>query len=111
MKPEKIKTKRIAGLLIAAFALVLAVGSVPVRADVVTDWNEIAQQAMLNANTSPFVTSRAMAIVQVSVFDAYNGVERRYQPIHVAPDALPGASRRAAVIQAAYAALLHLFPA
>ena len=106
-----IKTKSAKSLLMAALALVFALGVVEVKADVVTDWNKIAQQTVLNAGSSPFVTSRNLAIVQASVFDAYNGIERRYQPIHVAPDALPGASRRAAVIQAAYVALVHLYPA
>jgi hypothetical protein len=36
---------------------------------------------------------------------------RRYTPIHVQPDAPRGASRRAAVVQAAYTALVGLFPA
>lgn len=109
MKTKDIRTK-ITGLLMTLAVMVL-LGNAEVRADVVTDWNEIAQQTVLNAGSSPFVSSRSLAIVQVSVFDAYNGIERRYQPIHVAPNALPGASRRAAVIQAAYVALLHLYPA
>src|SRR5215204_4206821 len=111
-KSEKISRKRFSlNLFMSALALVLALGSMQVKADVVTDWNGVAQQTILNAGSSPFVSSRSLAIVQASVFDAFNGIERRYQPIHVAPDALPGASRRAAVIQAAYTALLHLYPA
>jgi len=54
--------------------LVLALGSITVKADVVTDWNAIAQQTILNANSSPIVSSRSLAIVQVSVFDAFNGI-------------------------------------
>jgi hypothetical protein len=50
--------------------------------------------------------SRVAAIVQASVYDAVNGIERRYTPIHVAPAAPRGASRRAAAIQAAYASLV-----
>ena len=50
------------------------------------------------------------AIVHASMFDALNGIERRYTPIHVQPDAPRGASRRAAVVQAAYTALVGLFP-
>ena len=53
---------------------------------------------------------RAGAIVQSSVFDALNGIERRYTPIHVQPAAPPGASRQAAVVGAAYEALVGLFP-
>jgi hypothetical protein len=82
----------------------------PSRADVVTEWNQKAQQALLTANTSPIASSRALAIVQVAVFDAVNGIERRYTPIHVDFDAPPGASRRAAAIQAAYATLVRLLP-
>ena len=92
-------------------ALVLALGNMQVKADVVTDWNKIAQQTILNAGSNPIVSSRSLAIVQSSVFDAVNGIERRYQPIRVEPEALPGTSRRAAAIQAAYVALLHLYPA
>lgn len=106
-----IRTKSIASLFMAALALVLVLGNLQVKADVATDWNKIAQQTVLTAGSSPFVSSRSLAIVQASVFDAFNGVERRYQPIHVEPNALPGASRRAAVVQAAYVALLHLYPA
>jgi hypothetical protein len=40
-----------------------------------------------------------------------NGIERSYQPLHVQPGAAPGASRRAAVVQAAYATLVKLVPA
>src|SRR5687767_15109416 len=102
-KTKSIKTK-ITGLLMA-LAVMILLGNAEVRADVVTDWNQIAQQTILNAGSNPMVSSRSLAIVQVSVFDAYNGIERRYEPIHVAPNALPGASRRAAVTQAAYVAL------
>jgi hypothetical protein len=81
------------------------------RADEITDWTEIFYQAAQVANASPPVTARAAAIVQAAVFDAVNGIERRYTPIHVEPDAHAGASRRAAAVQAAYGALVKLFPA
>jgi hypothetical protein len=67
-------------------------------------------QTVLEAKTSPLVTTRALAIVQASVFDAVNGIERRDTPIHVQPNAPPRASRRAAAIQAAYATLVALYP-
>lgn len=111
MKAENIKIKRIASFMMAALVLMFALGNAEVRADVVTEWNAIAQQALLNANSSPIVSSRSLAIVQISVFDAVNGIERRYMPIRVGFDAPPGASRRAAAVQAAYASLLRLFPA
>jgi len=80
-------------------------------ADEVTDWNRVMLDALLGPPVvaAPFA-QRSGAIVQASVFDAVNGIEQRYAPIHVSPAALPGASQRAAAIQAAYASLVHLFP-
>ena len=107
MNIRNLKRNFALSLVAALFAMVLC-GSA--RADVVTEWNQKAQQALLTANTSPIASSRALAIVQVAVFDAVNGIERRYTPIHVDFDAPPGASRRAAAVQAAYATLVKLFP-
>ena len=52
--------------------------------------------------------TRVGAIISASVFDAVNGIERRYTSIHVEPAAERGASRRAAAVQAAYAALVNI---
>ncbi|PYS57052.1 MAG: hypothetical protein DMF74_27015, partial [Acidobacteria bacterium] len=101
--------KRKLELWLAVVALVIAMSSFA-RADVVTEWNQNAQQALLTAKTSPVVSTRVLAIMHVAMFDAVNGIERRYTPIHVDFDAPPGASRRAAAIQAAYATLVKLFP-
>ena len=81
-------------------------------ADEVTDWNRIMLDAFLvpPAVGAP-LAQRPAAIVAASVFDAVNGIARRYTPIHVAPAAAPGASKRAAAVQAAYASLVRLFPA
>lgn len=57
------------------------------------------------------VITRVAAVVQSAVFDAVNGIDRRYTPIHVPPAAPPGASRNAAAVQAAYATLVQLYPA
>src|SRR5438132_316593 len=106
---NRIDMKRKLELCLAVVALVIAMSSFA-RADVLTEWNQKLQQALLTAKTSPIASSRALAIVQVAVFDAVNGIERRYTPIHVDFDAPPGASRRAAAVQAAYATLVKLFP-
>lgn len=97
-------------LLVAA----LLANAIPTtaRADVITDWNQnMLTAALVPPTTSPVVMSRVAAIVQVAVFDAVNGIERRYPPIHVGPAAPRGASRRAAAVQAAYATLVKLYPA
>jgi hypothetical protein len=81
-------------------------------ANEVTDWNGVMLRATLTAPVTPApVSTRIAAIVQAAVFDAVNGIERRYTSIHVEPGAPAGASERAAAVQAAYAALLSLYPA
>jgi hypothetical protein len=81
------------------------------RADEVTDWNQIMFQTALVAQTNPVDIFRNAAIVQSAVFDAVNGVGRKYTPIHVQPAAPRESSARAAAIQAAYASLVRLYPA
>jgi hypothetical protein len=92
--------------------LVCAVVLVPgrARADEVTDWNTVLQRAITTAATAGPLQGRVAAIVHVAMFDAYNGVERRYTPIHVTLEAPRGASVRAAVVYAAYTTLSALFP-
>jgi hypothetical protein len=80
-------------------------------ADEVTDWHEHMLAALATAGTSPTVSTREAALVSSAVFDAVNGIERRYEKIHVEPAAPSGASKRAAAVQAAYAVLLARFPA
>ncbi len=48
--------------------------------------------------------------MHAAIFDAVNGIERRYTHIRVAPDAERGASVRAAAVQAAYVSLVKLYP-
>jgi hypothetical protein len=50
------------------------------------------------------------AIVHTAIFDAGNGIERRYTPIFVRDRGPRGASRRGAIIAAAHTALVGLFP-
>ena len=80
------------------------------KADVVTAWNRTMVSGLEAAHVGPQPSSRIGAIVQTSVFDAVNGIERRYTPVHVTPDAPPGASRAAAAVSAAYTALVALIP-
>ena len=76
----------------------------------VLEWNQIFIDTLIVTNTANSSSQRLGAIVQTAVFDAYNGIARRYTPIFVQPAAPPGASRRAAVIAAAHTALVGLFP-
>src|SRR5437899_200684 len=98
-------------LLIAAL---LATSSLPVSAatpDPVLEWIGVMNTTVLTAGTAPNVTSRVVALVSASVFDAVNGIEPRLRPLMIRPDAPHNASQSAAAIQAAYVMLLHLYPA
>ena len=81
------------------------------RADEVLDWNAVLRQAVVTAGLPGAHAFRPAAIVHASVFDAVNGIHGRYKPIYVTERGPREASPRAAAIQAAYASLLHLFPA
>lgn len=78
----------------------------------VADWNKVMLAATLTAPVTPAPASnRVAAIVQAAVFDAVNGIDRVYAPIHVESAAPRDASERAAAVQAAYATLVALYPA
>ena len=107
--------RRTVGLLVLATAALVTVGNAS-RADAqaldpVREWNAIAaRMATSSANgLSPVQQARAMAIVQVAVHDAVNGVTGLYATYrrHSRPPA--GSTTEAATIGAAHRALLGLF--
>jgi hypothetical protein len=79
--------------------------------DPVLEWIGVMNNTVLAAGTAPNVTGRVVALVSASVFDAVNGIDPRFRPLHVSPDAPHNASQRAAAIQAAYAILMNLYGA
>jgi hypothetical protein len=79
--------------------------------NVVLQWNQTMIAGLEAAAVPPPAAARVGAIVHVSVFDAVNGIARRYAFYHVAPAAPRGASRVAAAASAAYTALVALIPA
>ena len=111
-------SKATAGACLGALALLAsaavqsrsALASESVPHDQVLEWNQIFIDTLIATNTANSSSQRLGAIVHTAIFDAYNGIERRYMPIFVHSGAAPGASRRAAVIAAAYTALVGLFP-
>jgi hypothetical protein len=95
---------------LATLGLVLA--SITTRADVVTDWNQTFASTLQNpSERGPRVPHRTWAILHVAIFDAVNGIDRRYTPCHVTDLAPPGARAEAAAIQAAHTVLSNLRPA
>jgi len=75
----------------------------------VLKWNEVAVEAV--GATPPFPSTRAMATVQLAVFEAVNAITHRYAPYLGTVGAPHSASADAAVVAAAHDTLVWLFPA
>ena len=100
-------------LFIACISVINLVSSIgiPAKADVVTDWNNAALDAIRAGRTAPPIASRSLAILHVSIYDAVNGIARTHEPYLVQSAVQASASREAAASAAAHDALVNLFPA
>jgi hypothetical protein len=96
---------------LTALVLIGSVSAIAMDSNPVLDWNQIFVDTLIATNTANSGSPRLGAIVHTAMFDAYNGVERRYSPVFVHDTAPHGTSRRAAIVAAAYTALVSLFPA
>lgn len=90
-------------------AVAMIVMSPTAFADVITDWNENAV-TFVTPRMAPPAAQRAVAMVQVAMFDAVNSIERRYRPYLVQLPAPPTASKEAAAAAAAGVVLASLLP-
>jgi hypothetical protein len=105
-------SSQLACIFLASLALLATpVASTAAVPDPVLEWIGIMNDTTLAAKTNPLYSTRVVALVSAAVFDAVNGIEPRFQPLHVKPNAPHNASQRAAAIQAAYVILNDLFPA
>ena len=68
-----------ANLRKALVAVALITPAPSAFADVIADWNEKAV-AFVTPRMTPPAAQRAVAMVQVAMFDAINSIERRYRP-------------------------------
>ena len=71
------------------------------HADVVTDWNNAALDAIRDGHTPPPIASRSLAILHVSIYDAVNGISRTHEPYRVASAVPRSASKEASASAAA----------
>jgi hypothetical protein len=98
-------------MIIAVF-LCLFLAASQLAADEVTKWNEIAGKASFAsglAAVNPIFESRIYAMAHAAVYDALNGIDRRYRPYAMSGPMAPGASPEAAVATAAYKVLSNQF--
>jgi hypothetical protein len=96
--------------LIWLVAVVILVAAPGAQADIVTDANLKAAEIVSRVPVPP-ITVRAMAIVQVSVFEAVSAITGRYPPQRTTLAPAPAASVEAAVAAATRTALSKLMPA
>lgn len=89
---------------------ILACGSAA-HADVVTEWNTAALNAIRAGRTAPPTASRALAILHAAIYDAVNGISRTHESYRVASAVPRSASEEAAASAAAHRVLVTLFPA
>src|SRR5437899_7704897 len=82
-----------------------------VKADVVTEWNSAALDAIRADRTPPPKASRALAILHAAIYDAVNGITRTHEPYLFTGMVPASASLEAAASAAAHDVLVNLFPA
>src|SRR2546430_6482067 len=75
-----------------------------------TRWTANPEKATLPAAQGPPVQGRFLAIVHAAIYDAVNGIGHKYTPYFVTERGPRGASADAAAAQAAYTALVALYP-
>jgi hypothetical protein len=78
--------------------------------DIVVEWNQQAVALTLLATPASVKQARLMAIFQLSMHDAVNGITGKYQTYLSPPSPPANASPEAAAIAAAYHSLKNLFP-
>jgi hypothetical protein len=92
-------------LLLVAFLL----NPLAASANVITDWDEKAV-TLLQPRFAPPVAYRAMAIIELAMFEAVNSIDQRYQPYRTVLPVTPGTSQEAAAATAAAVAMSNLVP-
>ena len=82
------------------------------RADVILDWNKTASDVFLADTTyqNPGMASRSMAMVNLAMYDAVNGIQPTHQQMFSHSVPTIGASVEAAAAQAAYRVLSEVYP-
>ena len=98
---------RIAVCLFVASALLAPTA----EADVVTDWNSAALDAIRSGRTPPPAASRALAMLHAAIYDAVNGITRTHETYRVESAVPRSASLESAAAAAAHTVLVAVFPA
>jgi hypothetical protein len=98
---------------VAGIAAAFLVTPAVANADVIGQWNQIAQTESVLLRPTAHGQSRGIAMVEGAVYDAVNAIDRGYQPYLLDPSAVsaqPWDSQDAAAATAAYRVLLAITP-
>jgi hypothetical protein len=105
---------RMKGALLGAAVGVIAVAApATASADVLNDWNVIAQGQTIALRPTAHGQTRGIAMVQGAVYEAVNALDPEYQPYELdlsALEAQPFGSRNAAIATAAHDVLVAIVP-
>ena len=96
-------------LTVSLLASAVQLGAAAARADAVTDWTAVMEEATLRV-PDPTLPIRAAAIMQLAIFEAVNAIVGEYEPYLGSVSAPAGASPEAAAIAAAHRVLVNLLP-
>jgi hypothetical protein len=104
---------RLAGMLVCAATVAAPSIARAQSIDTIVTWNRALLAALIVPGGKPATVfdTRPLAVVSAAVFDAANSFDRIYQPYATWVDVPAGASRDAAVAQAAHDALVSVMPA
>ena len=95
-------------------SILLVITSCPalVSADEIVDWNRITSEVLVTDTNyqNPGMASRSMAMVNLAMYDAVNGVIPRHQQMYSHAPAPVGANANAAAVEAAYHVLSSIYP-
>jgi hypothetical protein len=99
-----------AAIVLLTGALALSALVVPASADAISDWVAKASLIATDQRESPRLRARALAIVNVAMFEAINAVERGDTPHKLNISADRNTSIEAAAVSAAHDVLVALYP-
>jgi hypothetical protein len=113
MNPTESTTARRARRMLCGFAAAVATLVAPAvaDADVIGDWNVLAQNEAILIRPTAHGQTRGMAMVQGAVYDAVNAITRKHEPYLLDVEAVgaqPFASQDAAVATAAHHVLVAI---
>jgi hypothetical protein len=101
-----LKTLRVTSVLAAG----LMADAMPASADVVSDWNAIAEAIQIDKQLASPPSARVMSMMHVAIFEAVNAIDPRYHSYGLKLGLDPKAHKEAAAAAAAHSVLMSVYP-